>query len=658
MKPFGVTLPEETDARITRLERQLLRERAARLAAESIAEQGLRDLYESKRRLVLLQRITEQTNSAKDVRDALRFALGAVCAEMGWDFGNAYLVAADGTATACDCWHAASPDHMMEFVEASRTMCVRRGEGLPGRVVADPRAHWVADVRADAQFFRRSAAVACRVVAGCAFPIVAGDEVVAVYEFFSRRAIIANPGMVETMAHIGVQLGRVVERVRARAALLHDATHDALTGLPNRVLLADHAATAFTAMAKGHVLAMLVMDLDGFKAVNDKLGHHAGDCVLVEAARRLREALAAASGGMRAMLARTGGDEFVALLSGAPGTGSPDAVAAALHAALAPPFLLGRDEAAIGTSIGIATGGPGYTDVDQVLRDGDLAMYAAKASGRNKTVRFTPDLGVAVRRRMSLEHEIREAIRERQFVLHYQPIVTLGSGEVAGFEALARWQHPVRGLLPPSEFIPVAEETGLIVFLGDWVLREACSAIARLHAAQPGGPLPFVAVNIAPQQFLQPNFIHNLRAVVMETGVPPGCLKLEVTEGVAIIDAERTRDVLEQCRAMGVRTGLDDFGTGYSSLAYLHSLPFDVLKIDRSFVASIDQPKSQQIVRTILDLARNLGLRVVAEGIETDAQAASLDGMGCVMGQGFYMGRPLSEDEAFAPGIIRPSLAG
>ena len=655
MKHSSFPLPEGDDARVARLERQLSREREARLAAEAIAEKGLRELYNSQRRLALLQRITERANSADDIQSALSFAVRAICDEMDWDFGNAYLVPADGSAAvACDCWHAANPAKLMPFVEASRSIRLPPGTGLPGRVLAEPRAHWVGDVREESNFPRRAVAIECRVVAGCAFPIMAGSDVVAIYEFFSRRTITPDEGMVDTMAQIGIQLGRVVERVRSREALLHDALHDSLTGLPNRVLLANRAHVAFERLPSGHRgLAVLVIDLNGFKAVNDKHGHHMGDRVLVAVSQRLSTALAQCHGaghdGWQATLARTGGDEFVVLLDGMAGRFQPTQVASALHAALAAPFRFEDEEFVISASIGIAESSAAYHDVGQILRDADLAMYEGKEGECGSTVVFTPVLGNRVRNRMALEGEIREAIGERQFVLHYQPIVGLGSGLLEGYEALVRWHHPLRGLIPPGEFIPIAEETGLIVNLGDWVLREACAAIARLHRGLGQRHLPSIAVNIAPMQFLQAGFVPQLRRILLETGVPPSCLKLEVTEGVAIIDAERTRLVLEQCRAIGVRTGLDDFGTGYSSLSYLHSLPFDTLKIDRTFIAALDQPKSLNIVRAILDLARKLDLGVVAEGIETSKQSRQLEAWGCDSGQGFFLGRPEPESQAFAP---------
>lgn len=654
---FGI--PEGDEDRVLRLERQLAREREARFAAEAIAEKGLRDLYTSRQRLALLQRITERANSSDDFHSAAAYALKEICTEMEWDFGNSYLVPGDGSAAvACDCWYLASPDGLGPFVEVSRAIRFAPGIGLPGRVLTETRAHWVQDVREDNNFLRLDIARECRVVAGCAFPIMVGQQVVAIFEFFSRRTITPDQGMVETMAQIGIQLGRVVERVNARAALLHDTLHDSLTGLPNRMLLADRATQAFERCTTGgHGLAVLVIDLNGFKTVNDKHGHHLGDEVLVAVTRRFSEALGPwhkdSASGVEALLARTGGDEFVVLLAGAVGLALAQHVADLLHSALETPFQAGVEDAMISASIGISLCTPAYRNVDQVIRDADLAMYEAKSGGNDDIVVFTPSLGNRVRSRFMLEQEIREAIGGRQFVLHYQPIVGLSSGQVSGFEALVRWNHPLRGLISPNEFIPIAEQNGSIVSLGEWVLHEACAALARLHRTMPAGEKPSMAVNIAPVQFLQPDFIAQLQAVLRDTGVPPTCLKLEVTEGVAILDSERTRRTLEQCRDIGVRTSLDDFGTGYSSLSYLHSLPFDTLKIDRSFIAAMERPKSLSIVRTILDLSKKLGLSVVAEGIETDRQSLSLAAWGCEFGQGYLLGRPEPEATAFR---INPAL--
>jgi predicted signal transduction protein with EAL and GGDEF domain len=681
MKQVRIDVPQvdgaRQEARIAQLERLLAHERRARHVAEAMAESGLRDMSEGRGLLALLQRITDRANGADTLTDVLRFALAEICTELGWEFGNAYLVRSMHEAVGCDCWHLAADDSMMPLVEASRRAAFPRGEGLPGCVLAEGRPRWIADIASDGVMRRKALAATGGLVGAFAFPVMTGSEVVAICEFMARVPIAPASRLAETMAQIALQLGRVAERENTREALLRDALHDPLTTLPNRVLLHERACSAFARLpARRQGLAVLVIDLDGFKAVNDKLGHHAGDCLLVATAARLRDAIDECIGGEsvtrnpmdtapdaplrpRATLARTGGDEFVVLIENAGDERLPQTICEQLHAELALPFSIGRDEVAIGASIGIALSSASYHDYDEVQRDADLAMYEAKAAGRGKTVLFSSALGTVVRQRMALERDLREAIRDNQFVLHYQAIIDLDSGHIQGFEALIRWNHPRRGMIPPGDFIPTAEETGLVVFIGDWVLREACQAMARLHARLARGhaihrELPFVAVNIAPQHFLQPDFVSHLHRVIAESGIQPECLKLEVTEGVAVLDAERTRIVLEQCRDIGIRVGLDDFGTGYSSLSYLHSLPFDTIKIDRAFVAALDQPKSRKIVRTILDLAGSLELTVVAEGIETSDQQQALTAMGCGMGQGFLLSLPLDEASAFGMVDNRP----
>ncbi|MEO0032609.1 MAG: hypothetical protein RIS94_2367 [Pseudomonadota bacterium] len=665
MKHEPIAVPGAESDLLARLQRQIERERSARLQAEAIAERGLRELYESQVRLALLQRITDQANRTNDFAEVIDSALKEICSHMDWDFGNAYRVDADAeTVFAADAWYASDPDRLFSFVEASHKAVLARGMGLPGRVLRDGHPHWIDSFETESWFLRLDQAQQCGLMSACAFPIMLGDEMVGVIEFFSRKPMADKDAILLTVTQALTQIGRVVERERASAALLHDALHDAMTGLPNRVLLGERSRIAFERLPPSRTgLAVMVIDLDGFKAINDKHGHHAGDLVLVETCNRFQLAIARcqrggdgalrAASAWHATLARVGGDEFVVLLDGLSDPAVAGHLAATMIDALRDPIAIDGDHVAVGASIGIAHSNPGYDDVDQIRRDADLAMYEAKSGGHGGMVLFSEELGAEARNRMALERELRDAIRDKQFLLHYQPIFDLdGQRTLRGFEALIRWHHPTRGMLDPGSFIPAAEESGLIVFIGDWVLRQACTAMARLHKTLPrhqrAGDLPFVSINIAPQQFLQPSFSAHVHRVLIETGVPPECLRLEVTEGVAIIDPDRTRQVLEEVRAWGVCTSLDDFGTGYSSLSYLQNLPFDTLKIDRSFIASMDDPKSRNIIRAILDLAGNLNLSVVAEGIETPEQGASLLEMGCEFGQGFHLGRPLDEASAFA----------
>ncbi len=667
MKHEAIPLALDETGAIERLERLVQREREGRLQAEAIAERGLRELYDSQVRLALLQRITDCANRSNDFSDAIGEVLKEICEHMSWAFGTAYRVDGGGTAVSCDAWFTAEPAPLFPLVEVTRERTFAHGEGLPGRVLRDGHPHWIDEAELAASFCRRVQAATCGIRSACGFPVMIGEEIVCVMEFFSRTAMIDKDAILLTVTQAATQLARVIERERARAALLHDALHDAMTGLPNRTLLDERSRAAFERLPESREgLAVLVIDLDGFKAINDKYGHHAGDIVLIETARRFDGVITARVGGRRrsdqpswrATLARVGGDEFVVVLDALPDQVIARDLSGALIDALKAPIQVADEFVNVGLSIGIAHSGTGYISVEQLRQDADLAMYEAKAGGHGGVVTFSEALGSERRNRMALENELRDAIREKQFTLYYQPIFALATrpGEaerLRGFEALIRWNHPDRGLVEPGRFIPAAEAGGLIVFIGDWVLRQACNAMARLHAdlsvrGLKPNELPYISINIAPQQFLQPTFSSHVQRVLLETGVPPELVRLEVTEGVAIIDPDQTRQVLEQVRSWGVKTSLDDFGTGYSSLSYLQNLPFDTLKIDRSFIASMDDPKSRKIIRAILDLASNLNLSVVAEGIETGEQGASLREMGCEFGQGYHLGRPLDETSAFA----------
>ncbi|MHA6724010.1 putative bifunctional diguanylate cyclase/phosphodiesterase [Sphingomonas sp. RS2018] len=660
LKHFKPPGSNDLEVRLARAERRVARERAARLEAEAIAEQGLRRLYESQQRLLLLQRITDGANRTTEIEEALRIAVTEICRHMDWAFGNALLVQDHGnTVVGCDVWHAADPVAMFPFVEASRCASFRTGVGLPGRILADVRPHWIDDVTSEANFPRRNIAADCGLAAACAFPVMVGEEAAGVLEFFARRLITPDDDLLGIMGQIGTQLGRVIERDRARRGLIHDALHDAMTRLPNRTFFMEQAGTAFDRMKaqRQTCVAVMVVDLDGFKAINDSLGHQAGDALLIDIAGRMQTCVTSAQqtareGGeyWRATLARVGGDEFNVLVDEVDDPAAVIRLADRIHRCLAAPSVIAGTHVRCQASVGIAYSNPDYSDVEQMLRDADLAMYRAKSHGRGRSVTFTEQLGLEVRQRTQVEQELRQAIAERQFVLHYQPIVSLHDPDgICGFEALIRWNHPSRGLLLPVDFIDVAEDSGLILFIGDWVLQEACRQAAAWHWRTGGERLPFVSINISPQQFLQPEFVARVHAVLMETGITPAAVRLEVTEGVAIMDAARTSLILEEIRGWGVKTSLDDFGTGFSSLSYLQALPFDALKIDRSFVAAMDaNGKSRRIVQAILDLAKTMNMTVIAEGIETAEQEELLQRMGCDMGQGFRYGRAENNADAFA----------
>ncbi|MCP5396166.1 MAG: GGDEF domain-containing protein [Sphingomonadaceae bacterium] len=655
MTQFSPSL--EPEARLARLARQLDRERQARAQAEAIAEKGLRDLYENQQWLALLQRVTDGANRSTRLTDAMRMALEEICAKTGWAFGNALLVSEEGTlAVGADIWFAEGEGSLLPFVEATRTIAVGPGEGMAGDVLSRGQASWHLDLANEAGCERCTLAVQSGFTAGFAIPVLIRSELVAILEFFSRTPIRVDEQMQSTLHQIGVQLGYVAERERNRAALLHEARHDALTGLGNRKHLAELAAGALTRhWQTGSRLALLAIDLDGFKAINDSLGHHAGDTVLVATARRLERCIGQVlrplqdRGSSLPLVARVGGDEFVVLVEDAPSADFLNHFAENLHEVLAQPINVDGGQAELAAAIGIAVCIRDRPTIDQLLRDADLAMYEAKSRGRSQTVIFSSELGEATRQRRILEAELKEAIHKCQFVLHYQPIVALDDGHhVVGYEALVRWQHPSKGLLHPGEFIEIAEECGLITFLGGWILEEACRAAARLAELYPRKPLRFISVNVAAPQFLASNFADRVRKTLMRTGVTPEQIRLEITESVAIADPDRTAAVLQQVREWGVQTSLDDFGTGYSSLSYLKQLPFDTLKIDRSFVNDLQSDKSQSIVQAIMDLARSIDLKVVAEGIETAGQGDTLAKLGCGYAQGYWFGRPSPENEAFA----------
>jgi diguanylate cyclase (GGDEF)-like protein len=422
---------------------------------------------------------------------------------------------------------------------------------------------------------------------------------------------------------------------------MRQALHDALTGLPNRTLFQDRLEHALArARREQGALAVLFVDLDRFKLINDTLGHAAGDELLIQAAQRLRATLRESD-----TAARFGGDEFAILLEDDSTTDATHTAERVIQALQAPFDVRGR-EVFVSASVGIAASHAGREAAGELLRNADVAMYRAKRQGAGGYRIFEPGMQAALMERLELEADLQRAVEQQEFTVLYQPIMSLERPVMSGFEALVRWSHPTRGLVSPAEFIPLAEETGLILPIGRWVLREACRQAARWQAEYPADQPRTVSVNLSALQLRQTGLVNEVAGALAASGLHPGCLVLEITESVLIQDTDATVAKLRQLRGLGVHLAIDDFGTGYSSLSYIRQLPVDILKIDKSFIDSIHQSaEASAVARAIIRLSHTLNLRTVAEGIEKPAQVEALRRMRCQLGQGYLFAKPLSRAE-------------
>ena len=439
----------------------------------------------------------------------------------------------------------------------------------------------------------------------------------------------------------------------AKARMAHLAQHDALTDLPNRILLNDRLvqALALAQRQRKHV-AVMFLDLDRFKNINDSLGHAVGDRLLQSVARRLTATVRNSD-----TVCRQGGDEFVILLADVDQAEDAASSAQKILTALAASHRIDHFELHVTVSIGISIYPDDGQDAETLIKNADTAMYQAKESGRNHYQLFAQNMNAQAVERHSIESGLRDALERQEFVLHFQPKINLVSGAISGIEALIRWQHPKRGLILPEQFVGIAEECGLIVPIGEWVLREACT---QAQSWQSAGLAPVtVAINISTVQFRQKTFIETLANILLETGLAADCLELELTESVLMQDAEATISVLKILKSMGVRLAIDDFGTGYSSLSYLKRFPIDTLKIDQSFMQDITHVSANSddaaIVSAVVGMGKSLNQCVVAEGIETREQMAFLQARGCGEGQGFYFSEPVTADEVVA--LLRSGIA-
>jgi diguanylate cyclase (GGDEF)-like protein len=427
----------------------------------------------------------------------------------------------------------------------------------------------------------------------------------------------------------------ITEQRRSEEKIAHMALHDTLTGLPNRVLLNERLEHALARVRRGELVATHIFDLDYFKTVNDTLGHPAGDKLLKEAAARLQTLVRETD-----TVARMGGDEFAIVQVGISQPADATSLAQRIIAVVSEPYHIEGHQVVVGASVGIAIGPSDGTSPEQIIRNADLALYRAKDDGRGTYRFFEPEMDAQMQARRELESDLRKALAACEFKLHYQPVVDLASNEISGFEALIRWHHPVKGLIAPNTFIPLAEEIGLIVPIGEWALRQACATAAKWPARFK------IAVNLSPAQFRSPGLLQAIVGALAASGLAPERLELEITETILLQDSETTLGMLYRLRELGVRIAMDDFGTGYSSLSYLQSFPFDKIKIDRSFVRDIaESTGSLNIVRAVAALAKGLGMTATAEGVETAQQLDTIRAEGCTEMQGYLFSRPLPAEE-------------
>lgn len=464
--------------------------------------------------------------------------------------------------------------------------------------------------------------------------------------FTQHRNLLEKDRLLE-MAQLNQSLqAELTQRKLTEDRLAYTSVHDPLTDLPNRVLFIDRLSHAMERARrhKDFMYAVFFMDLDRFKIVNDSLGHIIGDMLLVESANRISACLRGED-----TVGRLGGDEFVILLEDIKDADDALQIAERIQNSLAMPYDLDGHMIFVFTSMGIVLSGEDYEKPDDVLRDADIAMYRAKGKGLGRYEIFDPTMLDRAMSRMELETDLRKALADQQFVVHYQPILNVTTHRIIGFEALVRWQHPTKGLIPPAEFIPTAEETSLIIPLGYWILDEACHQIHAWNAQYAFDPPLTINVNLSTRQCEQPDLVQKISDILRKNKLDASLLKLELTESLIIKDSEIITAMLSELRDLGIQVQIDDFGTGYSSLSYLHTLPIDTLKIDRSFISRLGgENNGMEIVQTILSLAHNLGMKVIAEGVETEEQFTELSAMDCEFMQGFLFSKAVDNLEASA----------
>ena len=606
------------------------------------------------RRLQMGHSVTRILADSRTVEEALPQVLRVICEASGWVYGQRWAL--DRTVNRMHCaetWRAAQPGlDDFETFNRGRTQTPGLSTGLLHRVWETNGPVWSADLAREARMQRAPAALRAGLRSAFAFPILIGDDFYGVMEFFGREVSQPDKALMDIVHTIGSQVGQFMARKAAEQNLRFVASHDPLTGLFNRSMFNERLQQALAQATRfERSLALLFIDLDGFKIVNDTVGHNGGDVLLAELATRLRATLREGD-----VIGRMGGDEFVVLIEEFTEAVQVAEVAKKVLETVARPFVLQGREFKVSASLGIGIYPEDGQDAQTLLKNADIAMYLVKQQGKNGFRFYAPQMNVHLHERLSLESDLKRAMERNELVLLYQPKVGVRDGQVGGVEALVRWQHPTQGMISPAEFVPVAEDAGLILAIGEWVLATACrQAIAW---REQGLPLMRVAVNLSARQFAQDNLIQVVREALHRAQMDPGRLELEITEDMVLRNPERAVRLLGQLKDLGVRLVIDDFGTGYSSLNHLKRLPVDCVKVDRSLI--LDLPRSDDaaaLTRGVIAMAHSLGLAVTAEGVETREQWEFLHQLGCEEMQGNYFSAPVTPD--IVSSIARqPAAAG
>ncbi len=610
------------------------------------------DISERKRveqRQNLQNAITAMLAEADRVEEIIPRLIQRLCESWGFAAGARRVVGDDKVLRHREYWclPVAAIDTFMRQ-SAARVNSAGEGAGLLRRVWTSGQPVWLGDLAQEPAFARGAQALEAGLHCAFAFPIMVGGEFFGVIEFFGREVRRHDADIVALAQNVGSQLGQFIARKKAESNLTFLASHDALTNLPNRFMFNERLTQALArAHRQGKMVAVLFIDLDRFKVINDTLGHDAGDRLLVELAGQLRGCLREND-----TIARQGGDEFVVLVEDINDPSQVTGVAQKILETVAEARILGGQEFNITASIGISVYPDEGADLQTLLKNADIAMYRAKEQGKNNFQFYSAEMNQHTFERLALETSLRRAIEREEFLLHYQPKIDLRNGRITGVEALVRWKHPELGMVSPAQFIPLAEETGLIGPIGDWVLRTAC-AEARRWITSSASEIS-VAVNLSARQFAREDLAQSITSVLFESGLEPRFLEIEITESTVMLDAKRATRVLQQLKDMGIRVALDDFGTGYSSLGYLKRFPIDSVKVDRSFILDIPHdPDDVAITLAVIAMAHSLRLKVIAEGVETEEQYQFLRTHDCDEMQGYYFSEPV-DAAALARLISRP----